>query len=102
MRLHLKHKWNVSTAEARKIQEELREKWVGEDRLGEIRTVAGLDAAFVLTGSQALKAMRNRWEAPREANRAIAAVVVYRYPEMEELDERMQRCGWSFPMYRDC
>src|SRR6266568_4400642 len=75
MRLHWKHKWNVSTAEARKIQEDLRGKWVGEDRLAEIRTVAGLDAAFVLTGSQALKAMRSRWEALREANRAIGAAL---------------------------
>jgi len=97
MRLHLKHEWNVSTAEARKIQEELREKWVGEDRLGEIRTVAGLDAAFVLTGSQGLKEMRSRWQALREANRAIAAVVVYRYPEMEELERTYAEVRLEFP-----
>jgi hypothetical protein len=40
----------------------LRHKWIGEDRFGEIRTVAGLDAAFVLTGSQGFAASRNRWE----------------------------------------
>jgi deoxyribonuclease V len=97
MRLHLKHKWKVSTAEARKIQEELREKWVGEDCFGEIRTVAGLDATFVLTGSQALQATRSRWEALREANRAIAAVVVYRYPEMEELKRASAEVRLEFP-----
>jgi deoxyribonuclease V len=97
MRLHLRHKWNVSTAEARKIQEKLREKWVGENRLGEIRTVAGLDAAFVLTGSQGLKEMRSRWQALREANRAIAAVVVYRYPEMEELERTYAEVRLEFP-----
>ena len=97
MRLHLRHKWNVSTAEARKIQEKLREKWVGEDRLGEIRTVAGLDAAFVLTGSQGLQEMRSRWQALREANRAIAAVVVYRYPEMEELERTYAEVRLEFP-----
>jgi len=97
MRLHLKHKWNVSTAEARKIQEELRKKWVGEDRLEEIRTVAGLDAAFVLTGSQALKATRSRRGTLREANRAIAAVVVYRYPEMEELERTYAEVRLEFP-----
>jgi deoxyribonuclease V len=97
MRLHLRHKWNVSTAEARKIQEKLREKWVGENRLGEIRTVAGLDAAFVLTGSQGLKEMRSRWPALREANRAIAAVVVYRYPEMEELERTYAEVRLEFP-----
>jgi hypothetical protein len=48
------HLWDVTPTEARDIQEKLREKWEGADRLGEIRTVAGLDAAFVLMGSQAL------------------------------------------------
>jgi deoxyribonuclease V len=86
MRLAVAHKWRVSTRAARKIQDELREKWVGEDRLGTVRTVAGLDAAFMLKGSQALDANRNRWAARREANRAIAGVVVYKYPAMEELE----------------
>ena len=60
MRLGMTHKWDIGIAEARKIQEKLREKWIGEDEFGEIRTVAGLDAAFVLTGSQAFAASRNR------------------------------------------
>lgn len=46
--------------------------------------MAGLDAAFVLTGSQALKV--SRWERLREANRAIGGVVVFRYPEMEKVE----------------
>ena len=37
------HEWNVSPAEARAIQESLRERVVTEDRFGEIRTVAGVD-----------------------------------------------------------
>jgi len=53
MRLSVKHNWNVKPDEARQIQEELRTKWEGKDRFGPIRTVAGLDAAFVLQGSQA-------------------------------------------------
>jgi len=97
MRLRVKHKWNVSTAKARKIQEELRGRWVGEDRLREIRTVAGLDAAFVLTGSQTFKAMQNRWAVLREANQAIAAVVVYKYPEMEELERAYAKVRLEFP-----
>jgi deoxyribonuclease V len=96
MRLAVGHKWDVGVAEARKIQEKLRRKWVGEDRLEEIRTVAGLDAAFALTGSQAFKA-RNRWAALREANRAIAAAVVYRYPEMEELERAHAEVRLEFP-----
>src|SRR5207253_11446930 len=77
--------------------EKLREKWVGEDRLEQIRTVAGLDAAFVLTGSQAMKALRSRWAMLREANRAIAAVVVYNYPQMTELERAYAEVRLEFP-----
>jgi len=91
------HKWDIGIAEARKIQEKLREKWIGEDQFEEIRTVAGLDAAFVLTGSQAFEASRNRWAALREANRAIAAVVLYKYPEMQELQRVHAEVHLRFP-----
>ena len=79
------HLWDVSTEEARKIQEELRGLWEGKDRLGRIRTVAGLDAAFLLMGSQAMRAKLNRSNRLREANRAIGCVVMYRFPQMEEI-----------------
>ena len=75
------HRWDVTPTEAREIQESLREKWEGGDRLGEIRTVAGLDAAFVLMGSQAFGKKVNRWEKLRETNQAIGCVVVYRILE---------------------
>ena len=97
MRLGIIHKWHIGIAEAREIQEKLREKWVGEDRFGEIRTVAGLDAAFVLTGSQGFAASRNRWTALREANRAIAAVVLYQYPEMKQLQRAWAEVRLRFP-----
>ena len=72
------HRWDVTPMEAREIQERLREKWEGGDRLGEIRTVAGLDAAFVLMGSQALGDKVSRWKRLQEANQAIGCAVVYR------------------------
>src|SRR5713101_3025704 len=97
MRLGMTHEWDIGIADARKIQEQLREKWVGEDQFEEIRTVAGLDAAFVLTGSQAFDASRNRWTALREANRAIAAMVLYRYPEMRELQRTHAEVRLRFP-----
>jgi len=97
MRLGMTHKWDIGIAEARKIQEKLREKWVGEDRFEGIRTVAGLDAAFVLTGSQGFAASRTRWSALREANLAIAAVVLYRYPEMQELQRAHAELRLQFP-----
>lgn len=96
MRFKKLHEWNVRPAEARKIQEELREKWVGEDQLPEIRTVAGLDAAFVLTGPQAFKKV-SRWNALRDANRAIGGVVVFRFPEMVEIERAHAMLPLRFP-----
>src|ERR1700690_2182966 len=81
----LRHSWEVSPERARGIQVELRKHWEGEDRLPEIRTVAGLDAAFVLTESQSLKDATSHWSRTRQANRAIGCVVMYRFPEMEEI-----------------
>jgi deoxyribonuclease V len=69
---------------------------VGEDRLPQIRTVAGLDAAFVLAGSQALKRV-SRWNALRDANRAIGGVVVFRFPEMVEIERAHAVLPLRFP-----
>jgi deoxyribonuclease V len=96
MRLMKLHEWNVTPAEAQKMQEKLRGKWEGEDRLPEIRTVAGLDAAFMLSGSQALKPA-SRWNALREANRAIGGVVVFRFPEMVEIERAHAVLPLRFP-----
>jgi len=96
MRFKKLHQWNVTPAEAREIQERLRAKWKGEDRLGDIRTVAGLDAAFVLSGSQALK-KRSRWTELREANRAIGGVVVFLFPEMVEIERAYAVVPLRFP-----
>jgi deoxyribonuclease V len=91
------HAWNVSTKEARWIQENLRELWEGNDRLGKIRMVAGLDAAFVLTGTQALQKQVSHWNQLRDANRAIACVVVFRFPEMEEIAREFAIVPLGFP-----
>lgn len=91
------HRWEVTPAEAREIQEELRALWKGEDAYGKIRTVAGLDASFVLVGSQALKKPAGHWTRLREANRAIGCVVMYRFPEMEELQRTHAILPLEFP-----
>ena len=69
---------------------------MGEDRLPQIRAVAGLDAAFVLGGSQALKRV-SRWNALRDANRAIGGVVVFRFPEMVEIERAHAVLPLRFP-----
>ena len=91
------HRWDVTPAEAREIQGRLRAQWKGQDALGKIRTVAGLDASFVLVGSQALKKPAGRWGRLREANRAIGCVVMYRFPEMEELQRAHAILPLEFP-----
>ncbi len=92
-----RHEWKVTPERARAIQKELRREWEGEDRLPDIHTVAGLDASFVLTGSQALKERRSRWSALRDANRAIGCVVVFRFPEMEEIARASAIVPLRFP-----
>lgn len=86
----------MSPEEAGAIQEKLRKEWEGTDRLGTMRTVAGLDAAFVLRESQALK-KTSRWNRLGEANQAIGCVVVYRYPEMEEAERAFAVVALEFP-----
>lgn len=91
------HPWKVTPAEAREIQEKLRARWEGKDRLPQIKTVAGLDAAFVLTGSQALKKKASRWNALRDANRAIGGVVVFSFPELVEIERAHAIVPLEFP-----
>ncbi len=94
-----RHRWDVLMARAREIQDRLRKHWIGEDRFGKIRTVAGLDVAFVLVKSQALgqRSRLNRATALRTANRAIGCVVMYRYPEMEEIAHASAILPLHFP-----
>ena len=91
------HPWDVSTAEARAIQAKLRELWEGTDRLGETRTVAGLDASFLLVGSQALRKKATRWNQQRDANRAIGCVVLFRFPQMQEIARAFAIVPLQFP-----
>jgi deoxyribonuclease V len=94
---HLEQSWDVSIQEARAIQEKLRNKWEGKDRLGKIQTVAGLDAAFILLGSQSIRAKVSPWNQLREANRAIGCVVVFRFPEMQEIARAFATVPLTFP-----
>lgn len=63
-----------------RLQERLRERVVLEDRFRRIRYVAGADIAF-----------------DPETNLAFAGVVVYRFPELEEVERRMARRKLQFP-----
>ncbi len=63
-----------------RLQEELRARVEKRDRFGPIRFVAGADLAF-----------------DPETNVAFAGVIVYRFPEMQEVERRMARRELRFP-----
>lgn len=83
------HSWNVTPLEARHIQHELRALLEVEDRLpARIRFVAGADCAFRLPE-------RRSWESG--CGRAIAGVIVYRYPELIEVERVVIETRLTFP-----
>lgn len=80
MRFPVPHSWQVSPAEARAIQEELRTQVLLEDAVGPVRRIAGVDVGFEEGG----KITR-------------AAVVVLQFPELSLLEQAIARLPTSFP-----
>ena len=78
MYIHDHHPWEVTPAEAIRLQEQLRSQVIVENRLGDVRTVAGVDVAV--------------W-----GDVARAAVVVLRYPELELLEVASAERPVTFP-----
>lgn len=76
------HRWDVTPAEARALQFEWRERLELDDRTGRIRRVAGVDVAF---------------DPPGKNGEAIAGVVVFSYPDWEELECATARRPLAFP-----
>jgi deoxyribonuclease V len=74
------HPWDVTPAQARDIQNELRRHVVREDRLCDVTCVAGVDAGFEDDG----KTTR-------------AAVVVLSFPELELIEQTVAKRPTSFP-----
>lgn len=68
------HAWNVTPAEARRIQQRLRDRVERDDRLPRVRYIAGADCAFDTAG-----------------RRAIACVVLYRYAGSGQALEELER-----------
>ena len=76
----LGHAWDVTPAQARQIQESLRERVVREDCLGEIERVAGVDVGF-----------------PGRGRITRAAVAVLSYPGLEPLECAVVERRTRFP-----
>jgi deoxyribonuclease V len=80
MRPRMRARWKLTPREAMREQERLRDRVILGDQFGTIRTVAGADLAF-----------------DPETNVAFAGVIVYRFPEMVEVERRMARRKLRFP-----
>ncbi|MGF1612665.1 MAG: deoxyribonuclease V [Gammaproteobacteria bacterium] len=74
------HPWNVSVAEAKVIQQQLRRYVVAEDRLAVIHSVAGIDVGFDGAGQQ-----------------ARAAVVILGWPKLEIKEQLVAVTPTPFP-----
>lgn len=74
----MSYSWPTTLDEAQTIQEQLRSQIIAEDRLGDVRTVAGVDAGY-------------------EGDLARAAVVVLAFPSLEPLDYVVTRRPAPFP-----
>jgi deoxyribonuclease V len=80
MKLRLHTRWDLTPRAARRLQERLRQRVVLKDDFAPLRFVAGADLAF-----------------DPETNIAFAGVIVYRFPQLEEVERRMARRQLRFP-----
>ncbi|MBZ5670817.1 MAG: deoxyribonuclease V [Acidobacteriia bacterium] len=80
MKTKLRTRWNLTPQEAMRLQETLRERVEREDRFGTLQFVAGADLAF-----------------DPETNLAFAGVIVYQFPQLQEVERRMARRTLRFP-----
>ena len=72
------HPWEMTPAEARQIQNELRNQVISQDRFGDIKTVAGVDLGF-------------------KKDVARASVVVLSFPELQLIDGVLVESPVPFP-----
>jgi deoxyribonuclease V len=82
--VHDLHRWDVSPAEARGIQEELSERVILDDALAlaDVRTVAGVDNTYVKRDGEMI---------------AFAVVVVLSFPDLEVVETVFAMGRVSFP-----
>ena len=82
------HRWDMTPAEAREIQRNLAHMVERKNRLPQLRFVAGADVALEI-------AEPGGWR--RGRGRAFAGVIVYRFPEMEEIERVSAHLPLRFP-----
>jgi len=84
MRIPSTHRWDVTPQEAMQIQRELAARVSEQDRLGEVRFIAGVDVGFEGEGNGVRHIAR-------------AAVVVLKFPELVPVDYAVARLPVTFP-----
>jgi len=80
MRYRKLHPWNVTPAEGKKIQEELRERVVLHDDFSRVDLIAGADLSL-----------------DKRSNMGFAGVIVYAFPDLDEVERRHARCKLTMP-----
>ena len=80
MKTKFRTRWSVTPLEAVRLQQTWRDRVETRDRFGPLQYVAGADLAF-----------------DPETNLAFAGVIVYRFPQLEEVERRMARRKLCFP-----
>lgn len=80
MKIHRFHSWDVTPAEAIRIQQQIRKRVIRRGRVLDPEFVAGADAAFDI-----------------EVQRVYAAVVVLRFPSLEPVETVVTVSRLSFP-----
>jgi deoxyribonuclease V len=81
MKIPPTHRWNVTVIKAMQIQRELAGRVIVQDRLGDVRRVAGVDVGFEGENNHI----------------ARAAVVVLSFPELVPIDYAIERMPVTFP-----
>ena len=85
LKLHHQHPWDLTTAEAKEVQERLRQYVICQDQLPEqIKLVAGVDAGF-----------ENKVEGKYTTIRV--AVAILSFPELEIVETKVIRRPTTFP-----
>lgn len=80
MRYRELHRWDVSPADAARIQTELRERLVLRDDFQEIQVIAGADVSV-----------------EKEAAEGYAGVIAYSFPELREIERQSAARKLTFP-----
>jgi deoxyribonuclease V len=76
----IRSRWNLTPRQAIRVQQRLRQRLILADRVGKVESVAGADIAF-----------------DPVTQMAVAGVIVYRFPQMEELERRFALRPLRFP-----